>query len=88
MKKIFYLYRVLHLEIHIPLKITDEIHILPNPTSLDTKNYNIKFNKNEYSFILIESENLMLEKAEIEKRVTIIYTILASFLCNQFYLEN
>ena len=88
MKKFFYLYRVLHLEIHIPLKITDKIHILPNPTSLDAQNYNIKFNKNEYSYILIESENLMLEKAEIEKRVTIIYTILASFLCNQFYLEN
>ncbi len=47
-----------------------------------------KFNKNEYSYILFESQDLMLEKVEIEKRVKIIYAILATFLCNQFYLEN
>ena len=76
------------MEIHIPLKITDEIHILPNPKSLNENDYNIKFNKNEYSYILFESQDLMLEKVEIDKRVEIIYTILATFLCNQFYFEN
>jgi len=56
MKKFCYIYRILYLELHIPLKITDTIFLLPKSSSLDKNNYIINFNKNEFSYILIESE--------------------------------
>jgi len=80
-----YIYRVLYLELHIPLKITDNIFLIPRKLSLDERNYNMDFNIDEYAFILIESEEEIEDKQILEKKVEIILTILSIFFCNQFY---
>lgn len=88
MGKSCYIYRVLYLELHVPIKINDTISLLPRESSLDEKNYNIDFNKDEYSFILIESEEEIKDKNLLQKKVELILTILSAFLCNQFYCKE
>lgn len=88
MTKFCYIYRVLYLELHIPLKITDNMFLLPRRQSLDENNYNMDFNKDEYAFILIESEEKIETKQILEKTVEIILTILSALFCNQFYYEE
>ena len=88
MTKFYYIYRILYLELHIPLKITNKIFLLPRRQLLDERNYNIDFNKDEYSFILIESKEEIEDKQILEKKVKIILTILSAFFCNQFYSKE
>lgn len=76
------------MELHIPLKITNNIFLLPRRQLLDEKNYSIGFNKDEYIFILIESKEEIEDKQILEKKVKIILTILSVFFCNQFYYKE
>jgi len=62
--------------------------LLPRIQSLDENNYNIDFNKDEYAFILIESEEKIEIKIELEKKVELILTTLSALFCNQFYYEE
>ncbi len=82
-----YFYRILYLELHIPLKITDLIYILPRESSVDNSNYGIDFNKDAYSFLLIES-NKELEDNFLQNMVELVLTILSAFLSNQFYYKE
>ena len=75
MTKFCYINRILYLELHIPLKINNNIFLLPRRQLLDEKNYNMEFNKDEYAFILIESEEEIESKQILEKKIEIILTI-------------
>ncbi len=87
MTKFRYFYRILYLELHIPLKITDLIYILPRESSIDNRNFSIDFNKDHYSFLLIESDK-ELEDKSLQNIVELVLTILSAFLSNQFYYKE
>jgi len=88
MTKFCYVYRVLYLELHIPLRINNNIFLLPSMQLLNERNYNMNFYKDEYSFILIESEKEIEDKQLLEKKIEIILTILSLLFCNQFYSQE
>jgi len=76
------------LELHIPLKINNNVFLLPRKKLFNQIDYNIDFNKDEYAFILIESEEEIESKQILEKKIEIILTILSVFFCNQFYYKE
>ena len=81
----YHLYKIIYLEIHIPIKITDSIFLLPHKDSLKENDYHFSFNKEDYSYLLIVSK----EKEEVplcdEEKINRVKTILSLILANQFY---
>lgn len=81
----YHLYKILYLEIHIPIKITDSIFLLPHKDSLNESDYRFSFNKEEYSYLLIISkEDEEVPKCD-EEKINRVKTILSLILANQFY---
>ncbi|KKN15116.1 hypothetical protein LCGC14_0989240 [marine sediment metagenome] len=69
MVKFRYFYRILYLELHIPLKITDLVYILPRESSVDNKNYCIDFIYNYYVRSVIEVKGEIWDKIKSEEFV-------------------
>jgi len=81
----YHLYKIIYLELHIPIKITDSIFLLPHKDLLNERDYRFSFNKEEYSYLLIVSK----EEEEVpkcdEEKINRVRTILSLILANQFY---
>jgi len=80
-----HLYKIDCLKIHIPIKITENMYLLPRKESLEDKNYQILFNKEEYSYLGIISENKEEVPTCDQNSIELIKSVLSLLLANQFY---
>lgn len=83
-----HLYKINCLEIHIPIKITENMYLLPRKEVLNDKNYQITFNKEEYSYLFILSENREDVPTCDQNRIEMIKSVLSLLLANQFYTKE
>lgn len=81
----YHLYKILYLEIHMPIKITDSIFLLPRKGSMNENNYQFAFNKEEYSYLLIVSKKLESVPSCDKQEIETVKTLLSLLLANQFY---
>jgi hypothetical protein len=64
------------------------MYLLPRKEVLNDKNYQITFNKEEYSYLFILSENREDVPTCDQNRIEMIKSVLSLLLANQFYTKE
>jgi len=94
MKEHFYVYRIIYLKTHRPIKLTENILLCPNyienkerKDSKFTLSYNVECDVNSFSYLIIKKEKIIQDN-ELKKDIELILSLFSILLSNQFYYKE